>query len=88
MFAFPPSPRVFSLFGSFLVAASAGVNYAYSSWAPQLQEQLHLSSTQVNIVGVAGNIGVYLSGPLWGRWVDRRGPYRCVWCACCGVAEC
>ncbi|PWN44418.1 MFS general substrate transporter [Ceraceosorus guamensis] len=66
--------RIASLIGSFIVACSAGVNYAFSSFAPQLQEQLQLTSTQINVVGVAGNMGVYLSGPFWGRWVDKQGP--------------
>ncbi|KDN37450.1 MFS general substrate transporter [Tilletiaria anomala UBC 951] len=66
--------RILSLLGSTLVALSAGSNYAFSSFAPQLQDIAHLTSTQINVVGLAGNAGVYLSGPLWGRWVDRRGP--------------
>lgn len=63
-----------SLLCSFLVALSAGSNYGFSSYSPQLQERLALTSTQINIVGVMGNVGVYLSGPFWGRLVDKRGP--------------
>lgn len=70
--------RYCSLFCSFLVALSAGSNYGFSAYSPQLQERLHLTSTQINIVGVMGNMGVYLSGPFWGRLVDRRGPKGCV----------
>lgn len=66
--------RSISLLSSFIVALSAGSNYGFSSYSPQLQERLHLSSTQINIVGVMGNMGVYLSGPFWGRLVDRKGP--------------
>ncbi|PWN32787.1 MFS general substrate transporter [Meira miltonrushii] len=66
--------RYISLFSSFLVALSAGSNYGFSSYSPQLQERLHLTSTQINIVGVMGNMGVYLSGPFWGRLVDKKGP--------------
>ncbi|KAE8233774.1 hypothetical protein CF326_g1191 [Tilletia indica] len=69
-----PNLRRLSLLGSFLVALSAGSNYAFSSWAPQMQEAAHLSSTSLNIVGLAGNAGVYLSGPFIGRWVDKTGP--------------
>lgn len=65
--------RYVSLFVSFLVALSAGSNYGFSSYSPQLQERLHLTSTQINIVGVMGNMGVYLSGPVWGRLVDKKG---------------
>ncbi|KAK0535286.1 hypothetical protein OC834_001579 [Tilletia horrida] len=69
-----PNLRRLSLLGSFLVALSAGSNYAFSSWAPQMQEAAHLSSTSLNVVGLAGNAGVYLSGPFVGRWVDKSGP--------------
>lgn len=53
---------------------SAGTNYAISSYLPQLGSELHLSSVQQNIVSGAGNAGVYLSGPLVGPLVDRKGP--------------
>lgn len=66
--------KIVSLIGSLIVSLSAGSNYAYSSFAPQLQESLKLTSTQINAVGITGNMGVYLSGVLWGRWVDKRGP--------------
>ncbi|TKY90442.1 hypothetical protein EX895_000440 [Sporisorium graminicola] len=66
--------KVISLAGSVCVALSAGSNYAFSSFAPQLQESLHLTSTQINLIGIAGNAGVYLSSPLWGRFIDKRGP--------------
>ncbi|SNX81493.1 uncharacterized protein MEPE_00198 [Melanopsichium pennsylvanicum] len=66
--------KLISLAGSVTVALSAGSNYAFSSFAPQLQESLHLTSTQINLIGIAGNAGVYLSSPLWGRFIDNRGP--------------
>lgn len=68
--------KLISLLCSFLVALNAGSNYGFSSYSPQLQERLHLTSTQINVVGMMGNMGVYLSGPLWGKLVDRRGPKR------------
>ncbi|GAK62491.1 MFS general substrate transporter [Moesziomyces antarcticus] len=67
--------KLVSLAGSVCVSLSAGSNYAFSSFAPQLQESLHLSSTQINLIGIAGNAGVYLSSPLWGRFIDKRGPH-------------
>lgn len=67
--------RYVSLFGSALIALSAGSTYAFSSYAPQLQDALHLSSTQLNVLGLAGNLGMYVSGPIWGRWIDRAGPH-------------
>lgn len=35
---------------------------------------MHLTSTQINLIGIAGNAGVYLSSPFWGRFIDKRGP--------------
>ncbi|GAA5892666.1 hypothetical protein JCM5296_003992 [Sporobolomyces johnsonii] len=61
------------LFGS-IAALSAGTNYVFSAYGPQLALRLRLSSTSINIVSGAGNAGVYLSGPLVGVFVDRRGP--------------
>ncbi|CAE6390851.1 unnamed protein product [Rhizoctonia solani] len=62
------------LIGSILVALGSGTNYVYSAYAPQLGAKLHLTHTQINIVGIAGNLGVYCSGPVWGKVVDARGP--------------
>ncbi|GAA5904559.1 uncharacterized protein JCM6883_003827 [Sporobolomyces salmoneus] len=59
---------------STIVALSAGLNYLFSAYAPQLASRLRLTSTQTNAVGAAGNMGVYLSSPIIGRIVDRRGP--------------
>ncbi|WFD00298.1 hypothetical protein MYAM1_003046 [Malassezia yamatoensis] len=66
--------RYVSLAGSLLIALSAGSTYAFSTFAPQIQDALHLSSTQLNILGLAGNLGMYLSGPIWGHWIDQMGP--------------
>ncbi|KAI6160927.1 major facilitator superfamily domain-containing protein [Pisolithus thermaeus] len=68
------SPRVITLLGSILVALSAGTNYVFSAYAPQLGARLHISHTQLNVVGLAANFGIYVSGPIWGRIVDSRGP--------------
>lgn len=57
-----------------LASLSAGTNYLYSSWSPQLTERLALSSTSTNLIGVCGNLGVYLTGPFSGIVVDRQGP--------------
>lgn len=66
------------LAGAVLISMSAGSNYAFSAWAPQLQSALSLSGVQVNIVGLAGNAGVYISSPLWGPLLDRTGPSKFV----------
>lgn len=68
------APRMLTLLGSILVSLGSGTNYIYSAYAPQLGARLHLSHTQLNVIGLAGNVGVYLTGPIWGRVVDSRGP--------------
>ncbi|ODN91358.1 hypothetical protein L198_05869 [Cryptococcus wingfieldii CBS 7118] len=59
-------------FLSVVVGLASGSNYVYSAYAPQLANQLQVSATTVNLVGLAGNFGVYTTGPLWGKIVDSR----------------
>ncbi|KAI5997360.1 major facilitator superfamily domain-containing protein [Pisolithus marmoratus] len=66
--------RIITLLGAIFVALSSGTNYIFSAYAPQLGARLHVSHTQLNVVGLAGNVGVAASGPVWGRIVDSRGP--------------
>ncbi|KZV83279.1 MFS general substrate transporter [Exidia glandulosa HHB12029] len=66
--------RQVTLWCSFLIALSAGTNYGFSAYAPQLGAQLRITHTQLNLIGSAGNMGVYTSGPFWGKLVDSRGP--------------
>ncbi|WVW79010.1 hypothetical protein I302_100973 [Kwoniella bestiolae CBS 10118] len=56
-----------------IVGLASGSNYVYSAYAPQLATKLVVSSTIGNLIGLAGNLGVYLTGPLWGKLVDSRG---------------
>ncbi|KAK6507568.1 hypothetical protein TWF481_005997 [Arthrobotrys musiformis] len=56
------------------VSLACGTNYVYSAYAPQLARELHLSTTESNIIGTAGNFGMYLSGIPAGMLVDRKGP--------------
>ncbi|PKI85540.1 hypothetical protein MVES_000104 [Malassezia vespertilionis] len=72
--------RIVSLAGSILISLSAGSTYVFSSYAPQLQSQLNLSSTQLNVLGLAGNLGMYVSGPIWGRRIDHVGPHGVILC--------
>ncbi|KAF8890415.1 major facilitator superfamily domain-containing protein [Infundibulicybe gibba] len=65
-------PRITTLIASVFVTISSGTNYV--AYAPQLGSRLHITHTQLNIVALAGNVGVYSSGPVWGRIVDTRGP--------------
>ncbi|KAH9936843.1 MFS general substrate transporter [Epithele typhae] len=64
--------RVTSFATCILVALASGTNYV--SYGPQLGARLELTHTQINLVGLAGNIGVYGSAPLLGGIVDRKGP--------------
>lgn len=66
--------RVLTLVTSILVALGAGTNYVFSAYAPQLAARLKISHTQLNVVALAGNFGVYSTGPGWGRLADKRGP--------------
>ncbi|TFK64184.1 MFS general substrate transporter [Pluteus cervinus] len=74
-------PRIVVLLASLLVSLSSGTNYVYSAYAPQLGARLHINHTQLNIIGLAGNVGVYGTAPIWGRIVDRRGPRIPLTCA-------
>ncbi|KLO13820.1 MFS general substrate transporter [Schizopora paradoxa] len=67
--------RVVLLFSALLVALGSGTNYVYSAYAPQLGSRLQISHTKLNVIGLAGNVGVYSSGPVLGKIVDnyRRG---------------
>lgn len=47
---------------------------SFLAYLPQLGARLHLSHTKLNVFAVAGNIGVYMSGPFLGKIVDARGP--------------
>ncbi|KAL4075477.1 major facilitator superfamily domain-containing protein [Scleroderma citrinum] len=65
-------PRIATLLGSILVALCSGTNYV--AYAPQLGARLHISHTRLNVLALAGHAGFYLSGPIWGRIIDARGP--------------
>ncbi|KAJ3571673.1 hypothetical protein NP233_g3602 [Leucocoprinus birnbaumii] len=47
-------PRLTTLTASLLVALSSGTGYLFSAWAPQLGAKLHISHTQINLIGLAG----------------------------------
>ncbi|KAJ6544289.1 MFS general substrate transporter [Mycena capillaripes] len=68
------APRITTLLASLFVAVGSGTNYVFSAYSPQLAARLNISHTHLNVVGLAGNVGVYSSGPFWGRFVDSRGP--------------
>ena len=74
--------RIISVCAATLIALSSGTNYAYSAWAPQFAERLHLSATQSNLIGNFGNIGMYAMGIPGGILIDSRGPR---WGVCAGL---
>jgi len=66
--------RIISVVAATGVALACGTNYAYSAWAPQFAERLELSATASNIIGNAGNLGMYASGIPMGMLIDSKGP--------------
>ncbi|KAL4879091.1 major facilitator superfamily domain-containing protein [Aspergillus karnatakaensis] len=66
--------RIVSVVAATLVALACGTNYAYSAWAPQFAQKMKLSSTQSNLIGAAGNLGMYACGIPMGLLTDNRGP--------------
>ncbi|KAJ5089721.1 hypothetical protein N7532_008405 [Penicillium argentinense] len=66
--------RYISVLAGTLVALSCGTNYAYSAWAPQFAHKMKLSSTESNLIGAAGNLGMYAMGFPMGLLTDARGP--------------
>lgn len=48
--------------------------YVYSAWAPQFADKLHLTATQSNLIGLAGNLGMYSMGVPVGIVIDNKGP--------------
>lgn len=54
-----------------LVAGSIAV---FALYAPQLQSHLHYTSLQVNTIGIAGQLGLYLTVPFLGIICDNKGP--------------
>lgn len=56
------------------ISLACGTNYVYSAWAPQFADKLHYTATQANLVGLAGNLGMYSMGVPIGLFIDHRGP--------------
>lgn len=48
--------------------------YLYSAYAPQLAAQLSLNATSTSFIGMVGNLGMAMTGPLAGVVVDKKGP--------------
>lgn len=66
--------RVISSIAATIISLACGSNYVYSAWGPQFAEKLKLSSTESNLIGAAGNFGMYSMGIPVGIFVDNKGP--------------
>ncbi|THY49919.1 putative MFS transporter [Aureobasidium pullulans] len=63
--------RIVSVIAATGIALACGTNV---TWAPQYAERMKLSATQSNLIGSAGNIGMYASGIPFGILIDTKGP--------------
>ena len=74
----PSSSKAFckwlSFFASLLNVLVAGTIATFALYAPQLQSHLGYTSLQVNSIGIAAQLGLYLTVPFLGYLCDRRGP--------------
>ncbi|KAG0374291.1 hypothetical protein BGX24_010583 [Mortierella sp. AD032] len=68
------SARTTSFLAACAVALVSGTPYLYSTYANQLTTKLALTALQSNAVAAGVHYGLFLSGPLFGRLVDSRGP--------------
>jgi MFS family permease len=80
--------RIISVIAGTLIALACGTNYGFSAWAPSFADRLGLSATEINILGNAGNLGMYATGIPAGLLIDSRGPrwgvlLGCI-CLACG----
>ncbi|CAK7565491.1 MAG: hypothetical protein SEPTF4163_003408 [Sporothrix epigloea] len=66
--------RIVSSVAATVISLACGTNYVYSAWAPQFADKLKLSATQSNLIGLAGNLGMYSLGVPIGIFIDTRGP--------------
>ncbi|KAL7915602.1 serine incorporator domain-containing protein [Trichoderma velutinum] len=65
--------RLIATVAATVISLACGTNYVYSAWAPQFAEKLRLSTTESNLIGLFGNLGMYSLGVPIGMFVDERG---------------
>lgn len=78
--------RILSSVAATVIALSCGTNYGFSAWAPQFANKMHLSATQINLMGNFGNIGMYAMGIPGGMLIDSYGPRWGVFPGCIALA--
>ncbi|KAJ2845273.1 hypothetical protein J3B02_004726, partial [Coemansia erecta] len=66
--------RAVAMLGACMANTTAGTVYLFSTYGPGMSRQLHLTSTQSNIVAISANYGLLLSGPIFGWAADTLGP--------------
>jgi MFS family permease len=78
-------PRLlFSLVCAMLTNLCAGTRYAFPLFGPALAQRLNYNQLQLNIIASVGDIGNYLSAPLFGLFTDRFGGQKaCLFAAIC-----
>lgn len=70
----PTTTKWVSFFAAILNCLAAGTIAVFALYSPQLQQQLHYSSLQVNAIGIACQLGLYLTVPILGVICDTLGP--------------
>lgn len=70
----PTSTKWLSLSAAILNCLAAGSVSVFALYAPQLQRHLNYSSLQVNAIGIACQLGLYLTVPILGLACDNKGP--------------
>lgn len=63
-----------SFVAAILNTLCAGSLSVFALYAPQLQAHLHYTSLQVNSIGIACQLGLYLTVPFLGIVCDNKGP--------------
>ncbi|KND00592.1 uncharacterized protein SPPG_03716 [Spizellomyces punctatus DAOM BR117] len=70
--------RNVSFAASLFAMVCGGTLYLFSAYATAFAEKLGYTQTQMNLIASAGGLGLYLSGPAMGSFVDRYGPKKVV----------
>lgn len=74
--------RIVSSIAATCISLACGTNYVYSAWGPQFADKLKLSSTEQNLIGLSGNLGMYSLGIPIGILIDTKGPRPAVVIGC------